>query len=177
MTNIHLSGRRLLAVAGAAVLAIAAVIAVMAMSANAASNTIGSKTVKVGSTSEPIAVNSKGVSVYMLSGDSATHMLCAKANGCFSVWPPVTVHGKATIASGVKGKLGTFNRDGFTQVTLDGHPLYTFAGDGGKAGKATGNGITSFGGTWHVIVEGKATAARAPSSSPGSSQPSSGGGW
>ena len=174
MPNIHLTGRRLATVGAVAMLALAAVIAVMAISANAASTTIGAKTVKVGSRSEPIAVNAKGVAVYTLSGDSPTHMLCTKANGCFSVWPPVTVHGKATIASGVKGKLGTFNRDGFTQATLDGHPLYTFAGDGGKAGKATGNGITSFGGTWHVIVEGKATAA---SSSPGSPQPSSGGGW
>jgi len=177
MTNVHLSGRRLLAAAGIAMLAIAAVIAVMAISANAASTTIGAKTVKVGSRSEPIAVNAKGVAVYTLSGDSPTHMLCTKANGCFSVWPPVTVHGKATIASGVKGKLGTFTRDGFTQVTLDGHPLYTFAGDGGTAGKATGDGIKSFGGTWHVVVQGKATAAKAPSSSPGSPQPSSGSGW
>ena len=170
MTNIHLSGRRLAAVGGVAMLALAAGVAVMAMSASAASNTIGVKTVKVGSTSERIAVTSKGVTVYTLSGDSAAHMLCTKANGCFSAWPPVTVHGKAT-AAGVKGKLGTFKRDGFTQVTLNGHPLYTFAGDHNSAGVANGNDIKTFGGTWHVVVEGSAKAAQAPSGGGG------GGGW
>ena len=74
----------------------------------------------------------------------------------------MTVHGKPT-ASGVKGKLGTFKRDGFTQVTLNGDPLYTFEGDGNKAGVANGNGIVAFGGTWHVVVAGSAKAAQAPS--------------
>jgi predicted lipoprotein with Yx(FWY)xxD motif len=168
MTHIHLSGRRLATVGGVAMLALAAVIAVMAISANAASTTLGAKTVKVGGRSEPIAVNSKGAAVYTLSGDSAKHMECTKANGCFSAWPPVTVKGKVT-SSGVKGKLGTFKTSGVTQVTLDGHPLYLFAGDHG-AGVANGNGLKSFGGTWHVVVQGGANAATAPSSG-------GGGGW
>jgi predicted lipoprotein with Yx(FWY)xxD motif len=175
MTNIHLSGRRLAAVGGVAMLALAAVIAVMAMSASAASTTIGVKTVKVGGKSEPIAVNSKGVTVYTLSGDSAKHMECIKASGCFKAWPPVTVKGKATI-SGIKGKLGTFKRNGFTQVMLNGHPLYTFAGDHNAAGVANGNGIVAFGGTWHVVVASGAMAAKAPGSSPTSTMPGSGGG-
>jgi predicted lipoprotein with Yx(FWY)xxD motif len=169
MTNIHLSGRRLAAVGGIAMLALAAVIAVMAMSANAASTTIGVKTVKVGSKSEPIAVNSKGVTVYTLSGESTKHLECT-THACFTAWPPVTVHGKPT-ASGVKGKLGTLKRDGFTQVTLNGDPLYTFEGDGNKAGVANGNGIVAFGGTWHVVVAGSAKAAQAPAGGGG------GGGW
>jgi predicted lipoprotein with Yx(FWY)xxD motif len=172
MNIIHLSGRRLAAVAGVAMLAVAAVIAVMAMSADAASNTIGVKTVKVGAKSEPIAVNSKGVTVYTLSGESTKHLECT-TRACFTAWPPVTVHGKATMAAGVKGKLGTFKRNGFTQVTLNGHPLYTFEGDGNKAGVAHGNGIVAFGGTWHVVVEGsvKAAQAQTPAGSGG------GGGW
>jgi predicted lipoprotein with Yx(FWY)xxD motif len=170
MTHIHLSGRRLAAVGGVAMLALAAVIAVMAMSANAASTTLGVKTVKVGGKSEPIAVNAKGVTVYTLSGESTKHLECTTGK-CFAAWPPVTVRGKATMASGVKGKLGTFKRDGFTQVTLNGDPLYTFEGDGNKAGVANGNGIVAFGGTWHVVVEGSAKAAQAPASGGG------GGGW
>jgi predicted lipoprotein with Yx(FWY)xxD motif len=169
MTNIHLSGRRLATVGAIAMLALAAVIAVMAVSAGAASTTIGVKTVKVGSKSEPIAVNSKGVAVYTLSGESPKHLECTTRK-CFTAWPPVMVHGNATMASGVKGKLGTFKRDGFTQVTLNGHPLYTFEGDGNKAGVANGNGIVAFGGTWHVVVEGSGKAATAPSGG-------GGGGW
>jgi predicted lipoprotein with Yx(FWY)xxD motif len=171
MTNIHLSGRRLATVGAVAMLALAAVIAVMAVGANAAATTLGVKTVTVGSKSEPIVVNSKGAAVYTLSGDSAKHMECTKANGCFSAWPPVTVKGKPTM-SGVKGKLGTFNNSGVTQVTLNGHPLYLFAGDHGT-GVANGNGLKSFGGTWLVVAAGKAKAA---STAP-TSTPSSGGGW
>jgi predicted lipoprotein with Yx(FWY)xxD motif len=160
MNNLHLSGRRLATVGGIAMLALAAVIAVMAMSANAASPTIGVKNVKVGGKAQPIAVNSKGVTVYTLSGDSAKHMKCTKANGCFAFWPPVTVKGKPTI-SGVKGTLGTFKNSGVTQVTLNGHPLYTFSEDHNKAGVATGNGVVSFGGTWHVVASSGASAASA----------------
>jgi predicted lipoprotein with Yx(FWY)xxD motif len=167
-----LNGRRMLAIGAVALLAIAAIAAVMAMSAGAASTTIGVKSAKVGAKHMSIAVNSHGVAVYTLSDDTTKHMACTKSNGCFSAWPPVTVKGHATKAAGVKGKLGTFKRDGFTQVTLNGHPLYTFAGDGNRAGVANGNGLRSFGGTWHVVSVGRASAASAPAPQPGS-----GGGW
>jgi predicted lipoprotein with Yx(FWY)xxD motif len=172
MSSSSLTGRRMLAIGGVAMLAIAAVVAVMAMNASAASTTIGVKSAKVGAKRASIAVNSRGVAVYTLSGDTSKHMKCTKNNGCFSAWPPVTVKGHATKAAGVKGKLGTFKRNGFTQVTLNGHPLYTFAGDENRAGVANGNGLKSFGGTWHVVIAGKASAATAPAPMPGS-----GGGW
>ena len=38
-------------------------------------------------------------------------------------------------------------------VTIDGAPVYTFQGDA-SAGSANGEGITSFGGTWHVVKAG-----------------------
>ena len=97
--------------------------------------------------------------MYTLSGDTPKHMKCTRNNGCFRFWPPVTVKGRASKAAGVKGKLGTFKRNGFTQVTLNGHPLYTYAGDGNRAGVVNGNGIKTFGGTWHVVTAGKASAA------------------
>jgi predicted lipoprotein with Yx(FWY)xxD motif len=172
MSSTSLTGRSMLAIGGVAMLAMAAVVAVMAMSAGAASTTIGAKSAKVGAKHESIAVNSRGVAVYTLSGDTPKHMKCTKNNGCFSAWPVVTVKGRASKAAGVKGKLGTFKRNGFTQVTLNGHPLYTYAGDQNRAGIATGNGLNSFGGTWHVVTAGKASAAKAPAPMPGS-----GGGW
>jgi predicted lipoprotein with Yx(FWY)xxD motif len=176
-----LHGRRLPAIGGIALLAIAAVAAVMAVSAGAASNTIGVKKARVGAKSVSIAVNSKGVAVYTLSGDTKQHMECRKNNGCFAAWPPVKAKGKVTKAAGVKGKLGTFKRNGFTQVTLNGHPLYTFAGDGNQPGMANGNGLVSFGGTWHIITAGKSSGAQAPSAPPGGGGgyqlPGGGGGW
>jgi predicted lipoprotein with Yx(FWY)xxD motif len=101
---------------------------------------------------ESIVVNAKGRAVYTLSGDTATHQKCTKANGCFKFWPPVTVSSAKNLnqLTGVKGKLGTFKRNGKLQVTLGGHPLYTFANDS-KRDDATGEGINGFGGIWHVV--------------------------
>jgi predicted lipoprotein with Yx(FWY)xxD motif len=103
---------------------------------------------------EDIVVNSKGRAVYTLSGDTTTHQKCTKANGCFAFWPPVTVSSAKNLskAAGVKGKLGTFKRSGITQVTLGGHPLYTFANDK-KKDNATGEDISGFKGIWHVVKD------------------------
>lgn len=98
-----------------------------------------------------VVVNAKGRVVYTLNGDSRKHPLCTKSSGCFDAWPPVTVKSVKSLhrASGVKGKLSTWKRNGFIQVLLDGHPLYTFIGDM-QRDVATGEAITAFGGTWHV---------------------------
>lgn len=108
--------------------------------------------------SENITVN-HGFAVYQLSGDSKRHPKCTKVNGCFAFWPPVTVSSskKVSKARGISGKLGVWHRNGFFQVTLGGHPLYHFALDK-KRLHATGEGITSFGGTWHVTKAGKSAA-------------------
>ena len=105
---------------------------------------------------EAIAVASNGRAVYTLSGDTTQHPKCTKANMCFQFWPPLKVSGKPTKAPGIKGQIGTFKRNGFTQVTLNGRPLYKFSGDSAKR-TATGEGIVSFKGTWHVV---KATTTK-----------------
>jgi predicted lipoprotein with Yx(FWY)xxD motif len=103
---------------------------------------------------ESIVVSSKGRAVYTLSGDTTKHPKCTKASGCFSFWPPVTVSSAKGLskAAGVKGKLGTFKRNGIIQVTLSGHPLYTFANDHKRAA-ATGEGVNAFGGIWHIVKD------------------------
>jgi predicted lipoprotein with Yx(FWY)xxD motif len=105
-----------------------------------------------------ILVNSRGRAVYALTGDSARHPECTQANGCFMFWPPVKAASarKISRAAGVKGKLGTWRRDGFLQLTLNGHPLYTFSQDRQKD-HATGEGLHTFGGTWHVSRAGGAS--------------------
>jgi predicted lipoprotein with Yx(FWY)xxD motif len=114
---------------------------------------------------ENIVVNSRGRAAYVLTGDSKHHAECTKAGGCFKFWPPVKVSSakKLSKVRGVKGKLGVWHRDGFFQVTLGGHPLYTFAGDTQKHA-ATGEGIRSFGGTWHVIKASNAKGSTTTSS-------------
>jgi predicted lipoprotein with Yx(FWY)xxD motif len=117
-------------------------------------------------TSESIVVNSHGFAVYALTGDSPRHPECTRANGCFGFWPPVTVASRKNLSksAGVRGRLGVWRRDGFLQVTLAGHPLYRYSGDSQRH-SATGQGIRTFGGTWHVIKA--ATAAGGTTTSTG----------
>ncbi len=170
-------------VAAGAVLVVAALLGAVALSSAAISksDTLGVARARLsgpsGHRQEPIAVTSKGVAVYELLPETTRHPLCTTSNGCFFVWPPVKAgSGHVTKASGVKGHLGTFRRDGFTQVTLNGHPLYTFAQDGGRKGVATGDGLHSFGGVWHVFAEGKAVKASAPGAGPATAPQSTGSG-
>ena len=96
-----------------------------------------------------------------LALDTSTKSNC---NGtCIPFWPPVK--GPATLASGVKGTLGTITRqDGSKQASYNGHPLYTYSGDS-SPGQATGNGITLNGGIWHEATAMGSAVAPAPSPS------------
>lgn len=88
-----------------------------------------------------------GKSLYLLATDSSGKSTCA--NECAANWPPFTLDAGETVSagSGVTGTVATFTRDdGSTQVTINGLPLYYFAGDT-AAGQTNGQG---FGGKWYV---------------------------
>ena len=115
-----------------------------------------------------LLANANGDTVYTLSGETTRRPKCTKKNGCLQFWRPVTVSGTAqpTMPSNVTGRLGVWRRNGFRQVTFNGHPLYTFTVDT-MAGEANGAGIRSFGGTWNVIRTPAAlTPAPTPTPSP-----------
>lgn len=124
---------------------------------------------------ETIAVNPHGRAVYLLTGDSRSHPKCTKANGCFQFWLPVTVGAskKPSKAPGIKHRLRTWHRSGLTQLVLGGHPLYTYIGDH-QRDAATGEGIKTFGGTWHVIRAsgGSSGTGTTPGSSSSTTMPS-----
>lgn len=115
---------------------------------------------------------SSGQTLYMFTADSSTASKCT--GGCAGLWPPVD--GNHVVAgAGVKSSMiGTIARGGGTQLTYDGHPLYTYAGDT-SAGAVAGEGINSFGGLWYVVGAGGTPVK--PSSSSGSSGGSSYGGY
>jgi predicted lipoprotein with Yx(FWY)xxD motif len=132
--------------------AVVAVFAAMALAMGSAAPTVGA-----GSNakfSEKIVVDAHGRTLYALSPESTHHLLC-KSSECLKAWPPLTVRSsktKLTAGSGVHGRLGILRRsNGMFQVTLSGMPLYHFSGDSAK-GPANGEGIKSFGGTWHAIA-------------------------
>ncbi|HVP01298.1 MAG TPA: hypothetical protein VMT10_01905 [Solirubrobacteraceae bacterium] len=99
-----------------------------------------------------IVVTRTGVTLYRLAPETTRHLLCTSAS-CLQAWPPLTVASASTklvAGAGVHGKLGLLKRGRVFQVTLRGLPLYRFVGDSGK-GQANGEGLKSFGGTWHVV--------------------------
>ncbi len=160
------AGMLVVAVAAVAALAMTAFAAAKSMTLSVASAKLSGPS---GSRTEPIAVNSKGVAVYELLPETTHHLLCTSSM-CLQAWPPVKVAAgaKLTKGAGLSGKLGTLKRKGFTQVTLNGHPLYNFVEDAGKKDVAAGDGIKAFGGTWHVFKEG---AAMGSSTSPAGGSP------
>jgi predicted lipoprotein with Yx(FWY)xxD motif len=113
------------------------------------------KTADNASVGKTIVVDSRGLTVYELRGETSHHLLC-KTKACYALWPMVTVKSKTkpTAAKGVKGRLGVLHRGYSTQLTLNGHPLYRFSGDNSTKGQATGDGLKDFGGTWHVVAAG-----------------------
>ena len=87
-----------------------------------------------------VVAASNGMTLYTNKNDTATASACN--NACASIWPPLLVTASAPAApSGLKGTLGTVTwSDGTTQVTLNGQPLYLYAGDF-KSGDTNGDGI------------------------------------
>lgn len=97
-----------------------------------------------------ILVDAKGQTLYLFEADKGAASKCSGA--CASAWPPLITTGQPIAGSGVSAsKLGTTKRgDGTTEVTYNGHPLYTFAGDRAP-GQTAGQGSDAFGAEWYVL--------------------------
>jgi predicted lipoprotein with Yx(FWY)xxD motif len=129
-----------------------------------------------------ILVDSRGRTLYLFQKDAANRSNCAGM--CAQIWPPLTASGKPSGGNGVNaGMLGTTKRsDGSTQVTYNGHPLYTYTADT-SPGQVNGNGINTFGGVWNAVTPNGTNAsaggsgAASSSSGGGNGSSSSGGGY
>jgi predicted lipoprotein with Yx(FWY)xxD motif len=97
-----------------------------------------------------IVVDSKGFTLYDFHKDKGATSACYGA--CAQVWPPLLTKGNPQAGEGaMASKLGTTKRkDGTTQVTYAGHPLYTYEADT-KPGDAKGNDFSSFGAEWYAL--------------------------
>jgi predicted lipoprotein with Yx(FWY)xxD motif len=155
-----------------ALLALVAIALVVLVATTFAASAPSSLTLNSASNSQlgkPVVVNPQGRTLYVLSPETSRHLLC-KSKECLTDWPPLLVKSatsKLKAGTGVKGKLGTLHRsNGAFQVTLNGLPLYRYAGDSAK-GDANGEGIKSFGGTWHAVKAsvGSSTGSTTPTPS------------
>ncbi|MGB8267769.1 MAG: hypothetical protein WCE44_15705 [Candidatus Velthaea sp.] len=106
--------------------------------------------------------------VYVFDNDpvGTTSSTCSIASGRAAAWPAVPVPAGVTPTSPWASITGT---NGQPQLTVSGHPLYTFAGD--SAGTDTGDGSTTYSTNntpvWHL--ETTSGPAPNPGTTPASS--------
>ncbi len=114
-----------------------------------------------------ILVDRQGRTLYFFERDSGTMSACIGA--CAANWPPLHVPGTPLAGSGAEPSVigKTARPDGKSQLTYNGHPLYSFVNDR-KPGDTNGEGINAFGGSWFAISPAGAKVAPR-------SQPQSGG--
>jgi predicted lipoprotein with Yx(FWY)xxD motif len=129
-----------------AALAVAAVAAGCGTSSEAAG---GTSIVVRNSQFGRILVNSKRQAIYLFQRDSKQKSNCY--GDCAAAWPPVYTTGTPKALRGVrKSLLGTIKRrDGKTQVTYAGNPLYYYAHEG--PGQVLCHNVRLNGGYWWVI--------------------------
>lgn len=98
-----------------------------------------------------VLVDPRDRTLYAFAADSPHHSVCT--GSCLSYWPPVPGADAAALASsGVTAKLGVLKRtDGSSQLTANGFPMYTYAGDT-AVGQTNGQGKNLSGGLWWVVA-------------------------
>ena len=97
-----------------------------------------------------VLVDSNGMTLYYFQKDQNGESACY--GPCEQGWPPLTTEGKPQAGEGaMASKLGTTERkDGTTQVTYAGWPLYTFIEDK-KPGEDNGTDSKAFGASWYPL--------------------------
>ena len=107
-----------------------------------------------------IVANAKGLTLYTLTDASGKAVPCTGA--CLGVWPPALVPDGVTTVTGADGVMLAVGDDPAGKIiTAGGLPLYTFVKDT-DGEDAYGEGLASFGGTWHVVkADGSASTTPA----------------
>jgi predicted lipoprotein with Yx(FWY)xxD motif len=119
-------------------------------------------TVVISATSEygSMLFDASGQPIYLFDKEHSSTAQCYGA--CADDWPPVLTTGLPRAAHGVREALlgTTARKDGTTQVTYAGHPLYFYAHEGKYQVRC--HDVTEYGGTWLVVrPDGRAAAQAA----------------
>jgi predicted lipoprotein with Yx(FWY)xxD motif len=118
-----------------------------------------------------ILVTRTGQTLYLDVNDKPGHFACT--GGCAAAWPVLKTSGTPKAAGKVKAsKLGTVKHGGATQVTYNGHPLYTFVQDS-KSTPITGEGVNGF----YVVSPSGSKITKTTKTTTTSSSTSSSGGY
>ncbi|MHB1517927.1 MAG: COG4315 family predicted lipoprotein [Acidimicrobiales bacterium] len=127
-----------------------------------------------------VLADTQGRTLYYFTPDTSTTPVCTSTyklpNGaiCTTAWPPLVLAVGTPGSSGaLPGKLSVASGGNGRQVTYQGHPLYTFAGDTGP-GQANGEGLL---GKWYVATPNLSANSASTATSGSSSGSSYGGGY
>jgi predicted lipoprotein with Yx(FWY)xxD motif len=132
------------------------------------------KTASVSPIGASVLVDSKGLTLYHLSGEQNGKWICT-SSACVKAWHPLTV-ATGSAPTGSVSSLGAAKRpDGTRQITFKGMPLYTFIGDT-KPGDAKGQGIKDVG-VWTAVTAHAASSAKPATPASSSSSSAAGGGY
>lgn len=98
-----------------------------------------------------VVVSGVGFTLYHFEKDKRNSGKSACYGPCTKVWAPYLTFGSPRAELHArKSLLGTIKRkDGSTQITYAGWPVYTYATDG--SARLTGAGLNSFGAYWYPI--------------------------
>jgi predicted lipoprotein with Yx(FWY)xxD motif len=110
---------------------------------------------------ETILVDAQGLPLYIYKPDTATtsHVTGQLA----ALWPPLVA--AAPSASGASGRLASVATANGTQVSYNGHFLYTFVED--SPGRVTGQGVQNFFVATPSLTGSAVSAATSSPSEPG----------
>jgi predicted lipoprotein with Yx(FWY)xxD motif len=112
---------------------------------------VNTATATVKGQSTTILTTHQGLTLYYRTSDTASASTCT--GSCAGVWPPLLTSGSPVATSSLPGTLSSLSDANGTQVTYNGHPLYTYSGDS-HPGDTNGEG---FGGVWFVATPDLAT--------------------
>lgn len=111
-----------------------------------------------------VVVDARGLTVYFYGQDKKGETASTCTGVCAAQWPPVTATGTPKL-TGITGHVGTMaGPGGMKQVTIDGLPIYTFAGDSAKGDV---NGQLLGDAWWAITPSGAKITKPTPSSSTG----------
>lgn len=97
-----------------------------------------------------ILTDGSGRALYLFTREKSDKSDCY--DDCAKAWPPFHTKGEPQAKSPTSQDLigTTKRRDGSTQVTFNGHPLYYYV-DEDEAGEVLCQGVNEFGGIWYVV--------------------------
>lgn len=108
-----------------------------------------------------VIADSEGHTLYAFTKDTQFGpSTCFDA--CATSWPAAKVTEQGLVGEGIDSSLigAVIRKDGGKQLTINGWPLYTFAGDAGAAGAIKGQGNK---GVWYLVgTNGKLIKTAAP---------------